>query len=66
MLRNYLYIRKKYYQKESYFFNQRDKYLIKFFKNQLLYSSNKIQDIKMLLKATIDYKNKKYGKLNYE
>ena len=63
MVRNYLYLKNKYYKDEKIFFKQRDKYLVKFFIYQLLYSSHKIQDIKMIFKGILDYKNKKFGKL---
>jgi len=64
MLRNYLYIKNKYFHDEKLFFKTRDKYLLIFFKNQILYSSNKIKDIKMLIRAISDYKKNIYGKFN--
>jgi len=64
MARNYLYIRKKYKNYNINFFKTRDKYLVKFFILQIIFSKDKFKDISFILKGIKDYKNHKYGKLN--
>lgn len=63
MMRNYLYLKEKYHSKQTLFFKKRDKYLLKFFANQILYGKQRFQNLKMIFKGIRDYKNHKYGKL---
>lgn len=62
MSRNYLYLRKKYKILHKDFFKSRDKYLIKFFIIQLIYSDQKIKSLKMILRGLSHYYYKKFGK----
>lgn len=61
MCRNYLYLKDKYYPKYVSFFKIRDRYLFKFFFNQMIYGKQRVQNLKMILQGLKDYKNKKYG-----
>ena len=63
MSRNYLYLKNKYYFKYHSFFKIRDRYLLKFFLNQLIYGKQRFKNITMIFKGIKDYKNQKYGKL---
>jgi len=63
MMRNYLYLKKNYYQEHVSFFKQRDKYLLKFFINQIIYGDHRLQNIKMMIKGILDYKSNTYGKM---
>ena len=62
MSRNYLYIREKYYRYDKTFFKQRDRYLLRFFKNQLLYGKSRFQNLKSILYGYRDYRNRAFGK----
>ncbi len=62
MGRNYLVIRKKYYDLNNDFFKTRDKYLVKFFIRHLIYSSEKLKCLKMILLGISHYKNNKFGR----
>ena len=61
MARNYLYLKRKYYTKFYSFFKTRDRYLFKFFLNQIIYGEQRLENIKMIFKGVKDYKNQKYG-----
>ena len=61
MSRNYLYVKRKYHIKFSSFFKIRDRYLFKFFLNQMIYGEQRFKNIKMIFKEIKDYKNQKYG-----
>ena len=62
MLRNYLYLRKHYRTAHQDFFQKRDRYLLKFFTNQLLYGESKIQNMKMMFQGIMDYRHHTFGK----
>ena len=62
MIRNYLYIRKKYLNLEKGFLKKRDSYLFKFFIKNLIFSSAKYHCIKMLFLGILDFKYSKMGK----
>jgi rhamnosyltransferase len=64
MIRNYLYIRKKYLYEYAEFFTQRDAYLKVFFMRQILYGKHRFKNLKMLLKGFIDYSKGQFGKMN--
>jgi len=66
MMRNYLYLKKDYYQEQQTFFKQRDKYLLKFFTNQIIYGKNRLKNIHMIVKGILDYRFNKYGKITDE
>jgi rhamnosyltransferase len=61
MVRNYLYIRKKYKREMPLFFEKRDIYLLKFFLKQFYFSKKRIKYIFMLYRGIKDYKNSKMG-----
>ncbi|SFP93945.1 glycosyltransferase family 2 protein [Parafilimonas terrae] len=63
MTRNILYIQSKYTHRFKKDISKYKKDLLNRIKNNLLYKNNKVQTIKMLLKAFKDYKNKRMGKL---
>lgn len=62
MLRNYLYLKDKYASEFSTFFQQRGRYLVKFFMKQLLFGKNRTRNIKMMTQGYLDHKNAIYGK----
>ncbi len=62
MLRNYLYIKKKYAVKFPLFFKKRGKYLVLFFMKQLLFSKDRVENIRMMKQGSRDYQNEIYGK----
>lgn len=57
---------KNYSQAYDSFLKLRDKYLLKFFINQVIYGKYRLQNIKMIIKGILDYKSKKYGKIIHE
>lgn len=62
MLRNYLYLRDKHKNSSSYFFKKRNRYLLKFFIKQLIYTEGrKIAHLKMLYLGYKDYKRNYMG-----
>lgn len=61
MSRNYLFLRAKHQESSPTFFKERDKYLLKFFIKQILYSSKKKKRIKMLYLGIKDYKQNRMG-----
>lgn len=61
MVRNYLYIRDKHKKKWKIFFKNRDKYLLKFFLKQIIYSDYKKEAIQMIFKGIQDYRNNLMG-----
>ncbi len=61
MIRNYLYLKKKYQEKNSEFFTTRTLFLKKFFYQHLRYSPKRLQCIQMLFKGWYDYKKNCYG-----
>ena len=62
MIRNYLYIRKKYYKDQIIFFKKRDLYLLKFFIYQLFYGEKPYKSMMMISRGIIDYYKHRYGK----
>jgi len=66
MARNFLYIKEKYSNLQVTFFQQRQRYLLKFFFKHLLYSNERLKCIKMILRAIKDYKQNKFGKYKYD
>ena len=63
MMRNFLYLQKKYKKdfKEEVAAHKKD--LLNRIKNKLLYNSDRLQTVRLLIKARIDYKRNKMGKL---
>lgn len=61
MMRNYLYMRKKYRVDNRDFFAERDLYLFKFMLKQLVYSKYKRKTLGMLYVGIRDYRNEKMG-----
>lgn len=61
MSRNYLYIREKHKNKWKFFFKNRDKYLLKFFLKQIIYTNYKKESIQMIFKGIQDYRNNLMG-----
>jgi len=61
MLRNYLYIREKYYLSFTDFFKNRDQYLRIFFFKQFFYFDHKFKKVSLLYRAYKDYKDKRMG-----
>jgi len=61
MIRNYLYIKKKYKREVPSFFRERDTYLLKFFFKQFIYSNHRGRYIKMFYKGIQDYRNSNMG-----
>jgi len=61
MSRNYLFLRAKHQVFFPIFFKERDRYLLKFFIKQILYSSQKKEHIKMLYLGVKDYKKNSMG-----
>jgi rhamnosyltransferase len=61
MSRNYLFLRERHREYFPTFFKERDKYLLKFFIKQILYSSKKKEFIKMLYLGIKDYKKNNMG-----
>ncbi len=62
MTRNFLYLQNKYKEQFKQEFSVHKKDLLNRIKNKLLYKSNRLQTLKMLIKAYIDYKKYKMGK----
>jgi len=62
MIRNYLYLKKRYHKEQRDFFKARDKYLTKFFFKQLLFNGKPLQSIKMIIRGVLDYRNSRFGK----
>jgi len=62
MIRNYLYLKKRYCKEQRNFFKARDKYLIKFFFKQLLFNGKPFQSMKMIIRGIQDYQNNRFGK----
>lgn len=65
MTRNYLYLRKKYYQRECTFFKQRDRYLLKFLLKQIIFGEQKCTKLYRIYQGIKDYKQQHYGKYNH-
>lgn len=63
MLRNILYVQSTYKRNFKKEITEYKKDLLNRIKNNLLYKNNKVQTIRMLLKALKDYKNQNMGKL---
>lgn len=61
MVRNYLYMRKKYKHQQKSFFSERDVYLTKFILKQLLYGKEKRKSLVMVYAGIQDYKQNKMG-----
>lgn len=61
MSRNYLFLRAKHQAYFPSFFKERDRYLLKFFVKQVLYSSNTREHIKMLYLGVKDYRKNSMG-----
>lgn len=61
MVRNYLFLKKRHQNLFPAFFKERDRYLLKFFIKQILYSSKKKEHIKMLYLGVKDYKTNSMG-----
>ena len=64
MLRNHLYLKKKYQAHFAHEIKQREKVLINRIKNNLLYNSQRIKICKYLLKGWIDATRNKMGKIS--
>ncbi|AKF24217.1 hypothetical protein YH65_01495 [Sulfurovum lithotrophicum] len=62
MLRNYLYIQKKYTDDFPDFIQNRGRYLMKFFMKQLLFGNERILSIRMLWQGYMDHRHSIYGK----
>jgi len=61
MIRNYLYLKNKYRNSFSNFFNKRDRYLVKFFFLQLFFNGKPFETFQMFFRGVWDYKKKKFG-----
>ena len=61
MLRNYLYIRKKHQGTFLAFFKERDRYLLKFLYQQVIYIKPRFKRVRYLYQALSDYRAKKMG-----
>ena len=61
MMRNYLYLKKKYQADYVDFFIKRTSFLKKFFYQHLRYSPQRLQCVRMLFKGWYDYKQNRYG-----
>lgn len=64
MVRNYLYLRKKYLDAHPLFFKQRDHYLIGFFLRQLWFGGSLLQRVSYMWRGLQDYRKKNFGKYN--
>jgi len=62
MSRNYLYLRKQYRKAHQDFFRKRDRYLFKFFTDQLLYGGSRTNNICMIFKGILDYRRNIFGR----
>jgi rhamnosyltransferase len=62
MTRNFLYLKKKYEKNFEKEISAHKKDLLNRIKNKLLYNSNRLQTLKMLIKAYVDYKKNRMGK----
>lgn len=62
MVRNYLYLRKKYLDTHPLFFKKRDRYLIGFFFRQLWFGGSLLQRVSYMWRGLQDYRKKSFGK----
>lgn len=62
MIRNYLYLKKRYYDEYMGFFKVRDKYLVRFILLQLFFNGKFFKSIEMIVKGILDYRKNKMGK----
>jgi rhamnosyltransferase len=62
MTRNFLYLKKKHKKNFEKEISAHKKDLLNRIKNKLLYNSNRLQTLKMLIKAYLDYKKNRMGK----
>jgi len=65
MIRNYLYVRKKYLSCAPSFFQTRDRYLLRFFLRQTVYGRERLQNLKMIFLGIWDYGRGSLGKRNH-
>jgi rhamnosyltransferase len=65
MIRNYLYIRKRYKKKDTLFFKKRDFYLIKFFLKQLIFGSKRKEKVFMIVQGIYSFYTKQFGAYPY-
>ena len=65
MIRNYLYLKNKYYKVHRDFFEKRERYLLKFYIKQFIFSKERFKAIKMTYLGISDYKRNKFGRVNY-
>ena len=63
MTRNYLYLRKRYRDVEQDFFYKRDRYMVKFLFQNILYGQLHLENIKMIIRGLRDYRQQHFGKL---
>ena len=62
MIRNYLYVRKKYKKDFEDFFKKRDRFLLKFMWENIRHSEEKAKALKFVIKGIYHFFMKKYGK----
>jgi rhamnosyltransferase len=64
MVRNYLYLKRKYKRRHSDFFKTRRRYLLKFFMLQLLFNGEPLKSIQMFVRGVRDYQKNRFGKID--